>query len=159
MAEFRGGLTSGMQVAHSRTVSSLEGIRPMGRLSSPPVPARVVVVDDDDQVREVTEMVLAGAGHSVRATANGFEALHWLEEQPWDLLILDLRMPEIDGPTLYREVLARWPAAASHILFVSGVTEMPHHDDTVNALNVPVLLKPFTLDALRTAVERVLATI
>lgn len=159
MAEFRGGLTSGMQVAPSRTVSSLEGIRPMGRLSSPPVPARVVVVDDDDQVREVTEMVLAGAGHSVRATANGFEALRWLEEQPWDLLILDLRMPEIDGPTLYREVLARRPAAASHILFVSGVTEMPHHDDTVNALNVPVLLKPFTLDVLRTAVERVLATI
>ena len=97
MAEFRGGLTSGTRVAHSRTVRSLEEIRPMGRLSSPPVPARVVVVDDDDEVREVTEMVLAGAGHSVRATANGFEALRWLEEQPWDLLILDLRMPEIDG--------------------------------------------------------------
>ena len=136
----------------------------MGPLSSPVVTARVVVVDDDDHVREVTEMVLAEAGHSVRATANGFEALRWLEEQPWDLLILDLRMPEIDGPTLYREVLARWPAAASHILFVSGVTEMPRHADTVNALtvnalNVPVLLKPFTLDALRTAVARVLATI
>jgi two-component system, OmpR family, response regulator len=57
-------------------------------LSSPAVPARVVVVDDDDEVREVTEMVLAGAGHSVRATANGFEALRWLEEQPWDLAIV-----------------------------------------------------------------------
>jgi DNA-binding NtrC family response regulator len=58
----------------------------MGPLSSPAVPARVVVVDDDDEVREVTEMILAGAGHSVRATAHGFEALRWLEEQPWDLL-------------------------------------------------------------------------
>ncbi len=131
----------------------------MGPLSSPAVPARVLVVDDDDDVREVTEMVLAGEGHSVRATANGFEALRWLEEQPWDLLILDLQMPEIDGPTLYREVLARWPAAASHVLFVSGVAEMPHPDDTMQALNVPVLLKPFTLDALRAAVARVLATI
>lgn len=119
----------------------------------------MVVVDDDDEVREVTEMILAGAGYSVRATANGFEALRWLEEQPWDLLILDLRMPEIDGPTLYREVLARWPAAASHVLFVSGVAEMPHHDDTVKALNIPVLLKPFTLDALRAAVARVLPPI
>ena len=82
----------------------------MGPLSSPAVPARVVVVDDDDAVREVTEMVLAGAGHSVRATANGFEALRWLEEQPWDLLILDLRMTEIDGPTLYQE--ARRPQAS-----------------------------------------------
>jgi two-component system NtrC family sensor kinase len=131
----------------------------MGSVSSPAVTARVVVVDDDDYVREVTEMVLAGAGHSVRATANGFEALRWLEEQPWDLLILDLRMPEIDGPTLYREVLARWPAAASHVLFVSGVAEIPHYDDTVKTLNVPVLVKPFTLDALRAAVARVLATI
>jgi CheY-like chemotaxis protein len=125
-------------------------------LSSPAVPARVVVVDDDDEVREVTEMVLAGAGHSVRATANGFEALRWLEEQPWDLLILDLRMPEIDGPTLYQEVLTRWPTAAGHVLFLSGVAEMPHHNHTVN---VPVLFKPFSLDALRAAVARVLATI
>ena len=131
----------------------------MGPLSSPAVTARVVVVDDDDQVREVTEMILAGAGYSVRATANGFEALRWLEEQPWDLLILDLQMPEIDGPTLYREVLARWPAAASHVLLVSGVAEMPHHDDPVKALNIPVLLKPFTLEALRAAVARVLAPI
>ena len=131
----------------------------MGPVSSPAVPARVVVVDDDDVVREVTEMVLVEAGHSVRATANGFEALRWLEEQPCDLLILDLRMPELDGPTLYREVLARWPAAASHVLFVSGVAELPRHDDTVKALNVPVLFKPFTLDALRTAVARMLATI
>lgn len=131
----------------------------MSPLSSPPVPARVVVVDDDDVVREVTEMVLVEAGHSVRATANGFEALRWLEEQPCDLLILDLRMPELDGPTLYREVLARWPAAVAHVLFVSGVAELPRDDNTVKALNVPILFKPFTLDALREAVARVLAPI
>ena len=104
-------------------------------------------------------MVLAGAGHSVRATANGFEALRWLEEQPWDLLLLDLRMPEIDGPRLYGEVLARWPTAAAHVLFMAGVAEMPHYDDTIKILNVPVLVKPFPLDDLRAAVTRVLATI
>jgi DNA-binding NtrC family response regulator len=131
----------------------------MGLLPCPAVSARVVIVDDDDSLREVTEMVLAGAGHSVRATASGFEALRWLEEQPWDLLILDLRMPEIDGPTLYHEVLTRWPTAAGHVLFLSGAAEMPHYNHTVKALNVPVLFKPFTLDDLRAAVARVLATI
>ncbi len=131
----------------------------MGLLSSPAGTARVVIVDDDDSVREVMEMVLAGAGHSVRATASGLEALRWLEEQPWDLLILDLRMTEIDGPTLYQEVLARWPTSAGHVLFVSGVAEMPYHNHTVKPLNVPVLFKPFSLDALRAAVTRVLATI
>ena len=131
----------------------------MGLLSCPAATARVVIVDDNDSVREVTEMVLAGAGHSVHATASGFEALCWLEEQPWDLLILDLRMPEIDGPTLYREVLARWPTAAGRVLFLSGAAEMPHYNHTVKALNVPVLFKPFTLNDLRAAVARVLATI
>jgi len=131
----------------------------MGPLSSPAVPARVVVVDDDDDVREVIDMVLAGAGHSVRATASGFEALHWLEEQPWDLLLIDVRMPEIDGPTLYREVLARWPRAAARVLFVSGPDEMTHYDNTVKTLNVPILFKPFTLDELRATVALVLETI
>src|SRR5258708_19646917 len=113
----------------------------MSRAISPSTTGRIVVVDDDDYVREVTEMVLAGAGHSVRATPNGLEALRWLEEEPWDLLILDLRMPEIDGPALYREVLARWPRAAAHVLFVSGVAERPPDPP----LDVPVLLTPFSV--------------
>lgn len=131
----------------------------MSRHASPPATARIVVVDDDDYVREVTEMALAGAGHSVRATANGLEALRWLEVEPWDVVILDLRMPEIDGPTLYREVLARWPKAATHVLFVSGMADLLEVDPTVRALGVPILLKPFTLEDLGAAVARVLATI
>lgn len=126
----------------------------MSRAISPSTAARIVVVDDDDHVREVTEMVLAGAGHSVRATPNGLEALRWLEEEPWDLLILDMRMPEIDGPALYREVLARWPRAASHVLFVSGMTGRSPDPP----LDVPVLIKPFSLEELLAAVARGLAT-
>jgi len=45
---------------------------------SAPATARIVLVDDDDYVREVTEMVLTGAGHSVRSTASGLEALRFL---------------------------------------------------------------------------------
>lgn len=131
----------------------------MRLLASPAVPASIVIVDDDEYVREVTEMVLAGLGHSVRATASGFEALRWLEEQPWDLLIIDVQMPEIDGPTLYREVLFRWPEAAARVLFVSGLDEITHDENTVKTLNVPVLFKPFTLDQLRDTVARVLVTI
>ncbi len=120
--------------------------------------SRIVVVDDDDHVREVTEMVLAGAGYSVRATASGREALRWLEEEPSDLVILDLRMPEVDGPTLYREVLARWPQAAAHVLFMSGMAELLEADHAVRSLDVPILLKPFTLEELGAAVTRALGT-
>jgi len=76
--------------------------------TGPTKTAHIILVDDD-QVREVAEMVVEGAGHTVRSTANGFEALRWMEEAPCDLLIADVKMPKIDGPTLYSEVLARWP--------------------------------------------------
>lgn len=120
--------------------------------------ARVVVVDDDDYVRDATEMILAGAGHSVRATPNGYEALRWLEERPCDLLILDLRMPKIDGLALYREVLARWPTGGPRVLFVSGFTEAAAYEAPLKTLDVAVLVKPFSLNALTRAVERALAT-
>jgi two-component system cell cycle sensor histidine kinase/response regulator CckA len=117
-------------------------------------PQRIIVVDDDDFVRETMETVLVRRGHAVRATASGVEALRWLEEDPCDLLILDFQMPEMDGPTLYREVIARWPSA--RVLFVSG--SLAVGDDDPDVLGVPVLLKPFSLDALFKAVTQALVT-
>lgn len=131
----------------------------MGPLSPPAATARVVIVEDDDYVREITEMILAGAGHAVRATSNGYEALRWLEEQPCELLILDLRMPKIDGLTLYREVLARWPTGGPRVLFVSGFTEAAAYEGPLKTLDAAVLVKPFSLEALTRAVERALGTL
>ena len=131
----------------------------MDLVSSPAATARVVIVDDDKYVRDVTEMILSGAGHSVRATSNGFEALRWLEEQPCDLLLLDLKMPEIDGLTLYREVLARWPKGGPRVLFVSGFSDASAYAGALKSIDAAVLMKPFTLDTLSAAVNRALATV
>jgi DNA-binding NtrC family response regulator len=118
----------------------------------------IIVVDDDECVRETLEIALAGAGHSVRATERGSEALQWLDEEPCHLLIMDLKMPEIDGPALYKQVLTRWPMAAPRVLFVSGYADLgPYHDDPM-VRGVPVLFKPFTLSDLFSAVHRALAT-
>lgn len=117
----------------------------------------IIVVDDDECIRETLEIALAGAGHSVRATERGSEALRWLDDEPCHLLIMDLKMPEIDGPTLYGQVLTRWPVAAPRALFVSGYSDLgPYHDDPV-LRGVPVLFKPFTLSDLFAAVHRALA--
>jgi PleD family two-component response regulator len=84
-------------------------------------PRRIMIVDDDDCVREAMEMSLTGAGHQVRSTASGEEALAWLDAEPCDLLIIDYNMPEIDGATLYRRVLKRWPVAGPRILICFGL--------------------------------------
>jgi len=121
--------------------------------------AHIILVDDDDQVREVAEMVLEGAGHTVRSTANGFEALRWMEEAPCDLLIADLKMPKIDGPTLYSEVLARWPTDGPHVLFLSGFADPGAYDSALSRWDAPVVFKPFSVEDLRAAVNRALCAI
>jgi DNA-binding response OmpR family regulator len=127
--------------------------------ASPVTAGRVLVVDDDDYVRDVTGMILEEMGYHVRTTKSGFEALRWLGEQSYDLLVLDVKMPEVDGPSLYRAVVARWSGAAPRVLFVSGFGEA---ECRAGALivppDVPLLFKPFTVDELQAAIDRVLPT-
>ncbi|MGH7367028.1 MAG: response regulator [Candidatus Rokuibacteriota bacterium] len=120
---------------------------------------RIIVVDDDDCVREAMEMILDGAGHSVRATASGAEALRWLDEQPCDLLILDFKIPEMDGPTIYRRMLTRWPVGGPRVLFVSGHAGVAGYENDPDILAVPLLYKPFNLGDFFAAVARALATV
>jgi CheY-like chemotaxis protein len=71
---------------------------------------------------------------------------------------MDLKMPEIDGPALYKQVSTRWPVAAPRALFVSGYADLgPYHDDPM-IRGVPVLFKPFTLSDLFSAVHQALAS-
>jgi DNA-binding NtrC family response regulator len=117
---------------------------------------RIVIVDDDDCIREGMEMTLETAGHRVRSTNSGHEALRWLEDESCDLLIVDFSMPEMDGPDLYRRILARWPVSAPRVLFVSGYGEIPRHENDPAVLAAPRLVKPFSLGDLIAAVTRAL---
>ena len=124
-----------------------------------PATAQIILVDDDDHVREVAEMVLSAAGHTVRATGNGFEALRWMEQEPCDLLIADLKMPVIDGPALYAEVLARWPTGNPRVLFMSGFADAGAYDSALSRWNARIVLKPFSVVDLRAAVDRALDSV
>lgn len=129
---------------------------------SPAVPVRagrVLVVDDDDYVRDVTGMILEEMGYQVRTTGSGFEALRWLDQESYDLLVLDVKMPEVDGPSLYRAVVARWSEAAPRVLFISGFGEAACDSGALTVpADVALLFKPFTLDELQAAIDRVLPT-
>ena len=60
-------------------------------------PKRILVVDDDDDIRTLVEMLLSGAGYAVEAAVDGRAALRAFHARPADLVVLDISMPELDG--------------------------------------------------------------
>jgi signal transduction histidine kinase/CheY-like chemotaxis protein len=106
--------------------------------------AVVLLVDDDNAVREVTAGMLAELGFEVIATGSGGHALEELDrKQRIDLVLLDFAMPGMNGAELAREMRARRPDLP--ILFATGLAEAAR--SAVGA-DVPVLQKPFTPDEL-----------
>lgn len=70
---------------------------------------RVLIVDDEEVVRRCYRRVLASAHCDVMAVHCGSQALQALEAAPYDIVLLDLRMPGVDGMTVLRQIRSRWP--------------------------------------------------
>lgn len=66
--------------------------------------ARVLLVEDDPSIRETTALGLGGAGFGVTTAADGREALLRFRQEPFDLVVLDLMLPELDGYEVCREI-------------------------------------------------------
>src|SRR5260370_25534653 len=88
---------------------------------------RVLVVEAQPTLAQIIAEVLEADGHEVETAANGLLALDKIEARPYDLLISDLRMPELDGVGLYREIKRRQPALLSRLLLVRATTAQPEH--------------------------------
>jgi CheY-like chemotaxis protein len=69
----------------------------------------ILLVEDDPAVATALAQLLRHDGHTVDTAANGRLALVQLQARPYDLIVSDLRMPELDGPGLYRELEAHAP--------------------------------------------------
>jgi two-component system, cell cycle response regulator CpdR len=122
----------------------------------PALMARILVVDDDEDVRELLELALHGDGHDVDSVDSGRAALQHLAQHAYDLIVCDLHMPDRDGPALHR-ALARQPPPRPAILFVTGYAHAGPYDEFLNTTQAPVVSKPFTLTTLRETVRRVLS--
>jgi len=115
----------------------------------------ILLVEDEDMVRAVAERALARQGYTVLTAENGEVALDMLakHERP-DLLISDVVMPVMDGPTMVRKARARYPDLP--ILFMSGYAEEQLRR-SIDLDNVAFLAKPFSVQQLAEAARAVLA--
>ena len=118
---------------------------------------RILVVDDDDDLREVLTTALAREGHCVDGACDGSEALALLEQQPYDLVLSDLRMPGTDGPSLYEMLRTRhhfpvrFATKLPRVIFMTG--NAAEHADFLRGTTDPILEKPFPLRVVRQMVS------
>ena len=117
--------------------------------------ARVLIVDDEPVMRELIEMTLEDAGHAVESVASGRAALERLAQHAYDLIVCDLHMPDRDGPAVYR-TLARRPPPRPAFLFVTGYADAGPYEEFLRTTSVPVVGKPFDINALRGTVRQML---
>ncbi|WP_246688317.1 response regulator, partial [Methylobacterium sp. WL120] len=115
----------------------------------------ILLVEDEDPVRAVNSRALSARGYTVLEAASGIDALHIVREggHQIDLVVSDVVMPEMDGPTLLREIRKHLPELK--VIFVSGYAEDAFRKNLPEGETFNFLPKPFSLKQL---VETVKAT-
>jgi CheY-like chemotaxis protein len=127
---------------------------PSGPKSAPG--ARILVVDDSEEVREVLRELLSRHGYTVVTCPDGESGLVELESRTFDLAMLDLGLPGISGLEVAHRLKRRWPA--TQVALMTGYGDrMGPEDGQAKGVDF-VLAKPFSLDQLRSVVEHALTS-
>jgi len=115
---------------------------------------RILIVDDEEGLRRLLVRVLAKAGYEATAVPGGAEALRQVAGEPFDLIITDIKMPEMDGLELLRELKAFDPSLPIIVMTAYGTVE-----SAVQALRAGAydyVAKPFEIDELKLTVAKAL---
>ena len=115
---------------------------------------RVLVVDDDDGVREYVDEVLSRAGLEVVSASDGASGMHELDERNPDLVLLDLGMPDANGLDLLRRI--RRSHGDVPVVMLSGQSEPANVVESMRRGAADFLRKPFEPERLRDSVARAL---
>jgi CheY-like chemotaxis protein len=116
---------------------------------------RILVADDNQVNQRVAQKMLARLGYRADAVGNGAEVLEALQRVPYDIILMDCQMPEMDGWQATREIRAAG-AIWSHVRVVA-LTANAMSGDREHGLEVGMddyIVKPVTLHELRQAIER-----
>lgn len=117
---------------------------------------RILVVDDEPVVAHLIADTLRQQGHAVRVHTDSRRALAEACREPFQLIICDIRMPELDGPGFHRLLSERLPDLARRLLFTTGDTLARETLHFLEEAKLPYLPKPFHVEELRAVVSNLL---
>jgi DNA-binding response OmpR family regulator len=121
------------------------------------VKARILIVDDEPALRRTLERALGSMGYDVVSVGDPHLAYELLDAADYDLVVLDIHMPQMSGDTLAIALLRRWPKLIGRVLLMSGDPWALRADWPEELRRCPLLVKPFTLDGLAAQVRATLA--
>src|SRR5439155_21823100 len=140
---------------HRRCQSSIE----LARIRAPaggPMAKRILVVDDDENILTLERTILEQKGFDVTTVPGGAEALQVLQDQPFDLVLLDVMMPEIDGFTVCRRIKDDPKLKDIPVIFLTAKGGGDALAEGFESGAVMYINKPFTANKLLTIVKTML---
>jgi DNA-binding response OmpR family regulator len=117
------------------------------------VKPRILVVDDEPALRRTLERALGAMGYDVVSVGDPLLVYELLDAADYDLVVLDIHLPQLSGDTLAIALLRRWPRLAERLLLMTGDPWALRADWPEELRRCPMLVKPFTLDGLAATVH------
>ena len=117
---------------------------------------KILVVDDEQVVRQLLIQVLTEEGHEVETTDNGKDALKRIKSNNYNLILLDLKLPEMSGNELYERIKEIEPSLAKRVVFITGDVMGVDTEAILARTGVPCITKPFDIKELGAEVNRLL---
>jgi DNA-binding response OmpR family regulator len=118
------------------------------------VPPHILVMDDEENLAKGLKMVLTEEGYAVDVARTGQDALDSFTREQFDLLVADLRLPDINGMDVIRTVKQKWPETG--VIVITGYATVRSAVDAMKLGTYDYLPKPFTDDEIKYAVDGVL---
>ena len=114
---------------------------------------KILVVDDEDEMRLALETTLQREGYQVVTAENGHQGLDKFENDEFDLIVTDMKMPKMDGLELLRKIKERSPKTG--VIMITAYGDIDNAVETMKKGAFDYLLKPFSADILTSTVKRV----
>jgi len=115
------------------------------------------VIDDEPSIVRGLAQLLRRDGYTVATAANGRQALAQLHAQPYDVIVSDLQMPDLDGRAFYTLLLQQYPALQQRVIFLTGHGDEADSQAFLAQCGQPWLRKPCPIAMLRRTIHQVLA--
>lgn len=120
--------------------------------------AKILIAEDDLDIRELVVLTLQFHGHQVASAADGIEAVEKAQQDSFDLILMDVRMPRMTGYEACRRLREMDATSKTPIVFLSAKGQEAEIKAGMDAGATQYILKPFAPDILATRIDEMLQT-